>query len=350
MNAGSMKGMFFGVLGASILLVGCGGGGGGGGSTFTPPNISNTPVTIDSDNQYEVAGVAADGVSGSIDGGLGAIGVVAGGNGRSFSAFDFAKKTVLSLGDVSLTAGLDSPTGVEFTENCDVAPDGSRGTITLSTNVADLQASQSLGVGDYVSMSSSNCYDAFDGETVSGSVRMTIVSGSLDFNLADPLSAGLSIAVSFNNLRSTEMGETSIVHGDATLTASGTSFSLSGDSLYVMTVGGEAVHLTNFAISSTDFGTYESITVDATIASTEIDGVISIRTDPSDPLLEDTFASHPRAGTMIITGGSTTLTMVIQTSTSVVLYLDADGVPGTDAGYPVTVTWTEIDNGAALVP
>ena len=341
----------FGLLGATVLLTACGGGGGGGGgSTFTPPAISNTPVAIDSNNQYEVASVAEDGVSGAISGGLGAVGVAVEGGDHSFSAVDFAKKTVLSLGEASLASGVAGPVGLTVSGSCDLAPDGSRGTSTLTTNVENIESTMTVNTGDYVTLSSSNCYDSFDEETVSGSVTMTLVSGSLDFNLADPLSAGLSIEISFNNVRSTYMGVTTTVHGDATITASGSTFSLSGDSLYMMESGGEAVHLTNFSISGTDFGTYESIEVNATIASTTLDGVISISTDPNDPLLEDKFASHPRAGTMTITGGSTTLTIVVQSSTSVILYLDADGVPGTDAGYPVTVTWTEIDNGGPVVP
>lgn len=345
-----VKGVMFGMIGATALLVGCGGGGGGGSSTFAPPAISNTPVAIDSTNQNQVAGVAENGVSGAISGGLGAVGVVVDGGGQSFSAFDFIKKTVLDLGDAALAPGAVSPTGVTISGSCDLAPDGTTGTSSLTTNVADLQTTMAFNVGDYATISSSNCYDSFDGTTVSGSVTLTMVSGTLDLNLTDPLSGGgLSIQISMNNLRSTEMGVTSIAHGDVTLSASGTGVSLSGDSLYVLESGGEAVHLTNFTITSTDFGTYESITVNATIASTEIDGVISITTDPNDPLLEDTIASHPRAGTMTITGGSTSLTIVIQDSTNVVLYLDADGVPGTDAGYPMTVPWTDIDNSTATV-
>lgn len=349
MNSVMMKGAFLGMLGTMALLVGCGGGGGS--STFTPPAISNTPVAIDSTNQNQVANVAENGVSGAISGGVGAVGAVVGGGGQSFSAVDFIKKTVLGLGDASLASGVSGPTGVTISGSCDLGPDGTTGTSSLTTNVANIETTMAFNIGDYATISSSNCYDSFDGTTVTGSVTLTMVSGTLDFNLADPLSGGgLSIQISINNLRSTEMGVTTTVHGDVTLTASsGISVSLTGNSLYMMESGGEAVHLTNFAITSTDYGSYTSTSVNATIASTEIDGVISISTDPSDPLLEDTFASHPRAGTMTITGGSTTLTMVIQDSTTVVLYLDADGVPGTDAGYPATVTWTDIDNSTVIV-
>jgi hypothetical protein len=349
MNSVMMKGAFLGMLGTMVLLVGCGGGGGGG-STFTPPAISNTPVAIDSTNQNQVANVAENGVSGAISGGLGAIGVAVEGGGQSFSAVDFVKKTVLSLGDAPLASGLTGPTGLTISGSCDLAPDGTTGTSSLTTNVADFATTFAFNAGDYATISSSNCYDSLDGTTVSGSVTLTMVSGTLDFNLADPLSGGLSIEISMTNLRSTDMGVTTTVHGDATLTASSsTSVSLAGNSLYMVESGGEAVHLTNFAISSTDYVSYTSTSVNATIASTALNGVVSISTDPSNPLLEATSASHPYAGTVIVTGGTTTLTMVVQDSTTVMLYLDADGVPGTDAGYPVTVTWTDIDNSTAIV-
>lgn len=350
MNSVLMKGAFLGMLGTMALLVGCGGGGGG--STFTPPAISNTPVAIDSTNQNQVANVAENGVSGAISGGLGAIGVAVEGGGQSFSAVDFVKKTVLSLGDASLASGVAGPTGLTISGSCDLAPDGTTGTSSLTTNVADFATTLAFNAGDYATISSSNCYDNIDGTTVTGSVTMTLASGSLDFNLADPLSGGLSIEISMNNVRSTEMGVTTTVHGDATLTASsGTSFSLTGNSLYLVESGGEAVHLTNFAISSTDFGSYTSTSVVATIASTTLDGVVTISTDPTNPLLEDTGASHPRAGIMTITSGTTTLTIEVIDSTyvSITLDSDSDGTPDPIVNNPATVTWTEIDNSTAIV-
>lgn len=350
MNLVMMKGAFFGLFGSTLLLVGCGGGGGGGGGeTFTPPNISNTPVTIDSNNQYEVAATAGDGITGTVEGSTGAIGVVVGGSGQPFSAFEFVEKTVLGIGDEPLESRSQTPTGLEIASSCDLAPNGSTGSSTLTTNAEDFLSTRILTAGDYVSISYSNCYDADDAETNSGKTTMSIVSGALNFNLFDPLSGTLSIAVNFENMRSAELDETSVMHGDVVMTINGGDVSMSGDSVYVMTVGGEAAHMTNFSMSSTTTGNTETTIATYTIASTEIDGVITVRTDPSNPILQDLDADNPHAGTLIITGGATTLTMIVTSTTEVSLSLDSDSNGTPDAGYPVTVTWTEIEDGAANV-
>lgn len=333
---------FFGIVSATALLVGCGGSGGGGGSTFTPPNISNTPVTIDSTNQYEVADAAENGVGGAIDGGGGVLGVVVSGGSNSFSAFDFAESTLLKYASQAVATSQANPVGIAVSQQipCD------SGSFTISANISDPDGNI-LATGDTFSMSFDSCVDNYDGSTTSGSMSFSVVSGSLDFN-ATSITSPVEIAVSFNNLQTTEMGETDVVHGGFSMSTDGTTETLSGDSLYVLETDGEAAHLTNFNITNTTANTStDTITVSLTIASTDIDGVISVQTASGAPLLQGMFDEHPSSGTLIITGGATTLTMVILSSTQVSLSLDSnsDGTP--DADYPVTVTWTEIDNGAA---
>jgi hypothetical protein len=148
--------------------------------------------------------------------------------------------------------------------------------------------------------------------------------------------------MSFNNLSSTSGGQTNMIHGGFTISTDGTTSSLSGTSLYFMS-GGESALLTNFNISGTTSGSgTETLRVSLTLASTTINGVINVVTDPTDPLVEDAFENHPHAGTLIITSGASTLTMEILGSTQVRLSLDSDG-NGIDTGYPVDVNWTDID-------
>ena len=343
MNSVMMKAAFFGMLGATALLVGCGGGGGGGaGSTFTPPNISNTPVTIDSTNQYDVADAAENGVAGAVDGGGGVLGVVVSDGGNSFSAFDFAESTLLKYASKAAAASQSSPAGVSVsvTEPCE------SGSINITANVSDPNGT-SLTSGDTFSMAFNSCVDT--GSTTSGSMTFSVVSGSLDFNSVS-ITSPVEISVTFNNLRTTEMGVTEVIHGDFNMSTDGTTETLSGDSLYVLETGGEAAHLTSFTITNTTANTTtDTVSVDLTIAGTDINGVIRVQTAAGAPLVQGMFEQHPSSGTLIVTGASSRLTMVITSSTEVSLYLDTDGDGLDDIG-PIPATWDEVDNGAATIP
>lgn len=339
-----VKSAVLGMFAATTLLVGCGGGGGGGGS-FTPPEISNTPVTIDSSNQYQVADAADNGVNGAVNGAPGVLGVVIDGNGSSFNAFDFAQSSLKKYAG-QVTLGQATPTGISQTEACDAAPGGATGSQTFSSNITDTSAT-SFGAGDYLSISFSNCYDSSDGTTTNGSMKFTIVQGGLNFSTSSTI--GLTeISANFNNLRVTDSGGTNVVHGGFSVSTDGSTESLTGDSLYVMVVGGEAVHLTNFTITNTTANTStDTISVDFTIASTDINGVITVATDPSNPLIQGITDQHPYSGTLIITGSTSKLTMIITGSNSVTLELDSNGDDVVDA--TANVTWTDIDNGALAV-
>lgn len=339
-----VKSTLLGMFAATTLLVGCGGGGGGG--SFTPPEISNTPVTIDSTNQYQVADAADNGVNGAVNGTPGVLGVVINGGGSTFNAFDFAQSSLQQYAGQVVASGQAIPAGFSADTPCDTAPDGSTGSNTVSTNV-NIETVTVASAGDYLSMSFSNCYDSADGTTTNGSMKFTMVQGGLDLS-AFSLIGLTEISANFNNLRVTEGGETNVVHGGFNISTDGTTESLTGTSLYVMKVGGEAAHLTDFTITNSTANTLtDTISVSMTIASTDINGVITVATDPSNPLVQDISEQHPHSGILFITGSTSKLTMTIIDATNVTLELDSNGDDVVDA--TANVTWTEIDNGAAAV-
>lgn len=358
-----VKGSFLGLLGGALLLAGCGGGGGGGGgSSFsftdildyggdsptelfnvapssTPSGVPTAAVTISPTNQNEVAGAAVSGVDGAIVGeAVSVLGALYARDVQSFSAFGFAEDTLFKyLGEVGAaqTAATSAKTVLSATGPCD------SGSATFSVDVANPNGG-SVEAGDSLTISFDNCYDSSDGSTTDGAMMIVLNSGSLDFN-ASSFSSSASISMSFNNLSSTSGSLANVIHGGFTISTNGTTSTLSGASLYFMSAG-ESALLTNFNVSGTTSGSgTDTLTVSLTLASTTINGLINVVTDPADPLVQDAFENHPHAGTLIITGGTTTLTMQALSSTQVSLSLDSDSNGTPDTGYPVTVNWTDID-------
>jgi hypothetical protein len=330
-----------GMLALATVLVACGGSGSD--SAFKAPTIASARVSIDATNQYQVADAADNGVGGAMTGGGSVLGVVVNGEKHTFSAYDFAKNSLLKFAPQAASAGLSTPLGVEISNTVNCAGGG---TMTVSVNINDPDSSM-LQAGDSFGLEFDNCVDTGDGTTSSGSLMFTVSSGMLDYSCAE-ICGTVTISVDFDNLRVTEMGKTDVVHGGLIMSVNGATSTLSGSSLYVMETGGEAGHLTNFTITSTTSGSMEIIDVDLTIASTDINGTVTVKTDPADPLLQMTGSERPYDGTLIITGGTTVLSMDILGTTSVNLTLDANGDGMPDSDYPLTVSWTEIDNGAAL--
>jgi hypothetical protein len=330
-----IKSTWPGILAAALVLTACGGGGGGG-SSFTPPNINETPVAISGANQNAIAQSVEGGITGTTEGGGAVFGVVIDGDGSSPSVFDFSSTKLLGLVKQGSVSSADLSAGVVQSETipCD------SGSISVSIDIAT-PASETLVAGDSASLTANNCVDNFDGTTINGGFSLTIDSGLIDFNCFASC-PDVAVSVNFNNFRITESAETLAIHGGFTMAMSETSgtASFSGTSLFLI-AGVDALHLTDFDISSTTVGVTTSSTVNMTIASTLIDGSITIAT--TDPILQDVGEQHPHAGTVVVTGAAgATLTIVYLDSTQVELTLDPDGPGGVAANAPVIVAWADM--------
>lgn len=337
MNQLFVKSKWTGLLGTALMLVACGGSGSGNrDSSFIPPDINETPVAITVDNQNAVALTADESVSGATAGGSDfALGVVVDGGGPSTNIFNLTSTTLLDYVKQGVVAGADLPAGVvqSDTINCD------SGSITLTIDMADPN-SGILVAGDSASITVNNCTNT--GTTINGSYSLTIDSGSIDTNCASSCVDDFTSTVSFNNLRVTELGSTATIHGGITLVNSDTSgtASFSGTSLFLI-AGTDAIHLTDFSVSSSTTGAITSTTVNMTVAGTQINGSITIVT--TDPLLQNEFDIHPHGGTIVVTGaGGATLTIVYLNATQVELTLDPDGAGPTLANTPVVVAWADM--------
>jgi hypothetical protein len=320
----------------TFIVIACGG---GGSDSFSPPDISNTPVALSESNQNDVIDTSS--TSTTLTTGSGSIitGVVIE-SGAGFNPVDFVSGKLLDYVFQGKADASTLPLGVEFNEsvNCD------SGSMTISGTVSDPNADQ-LSAGDTFTLSFNNCVDG--GTTVTGSVSASVSSGTV-VPLCNPFCDNFQMTINFNNLSVTDSGTTASIHGGFNMTHADSTDTVSGSSLYLIATGSEAAHLTNFNISTVTSGSLKTSTVSLTVASTQIDGLINIETADGDPLLQYTYESHPHAGTLIITGkDNSSLTIEHLSSASVQVTLDADGDSVTDDGYPVTVTWTEIDSAVA---
>lgn len=331
-----MKATFFGVLGVTALLVGCGGGGGG--DAFVPPAINETPVAITTSNQDAVALTADGSVSGAVSGGGSILGIVVNNGGPSFSTLDFITNKLLNSVVTGNAVNTALPAGVTVSATTPCTT----GNTTFTITTANDPASGIFIAGDTITATANNCFDSVDHTTTSGDFSFSIASGSLDMSCSISC-ADVAVTISFNNFRVTESGATAVMHGGITLAKAGATDSFSGTSFYVIEPSGAAVHLSNFNISGTTTGATQSTTVNMTVAGTLIDGSITIVTAVGDPLLQTTTELHPHSGTMVVTGSSgSTLTIVAVNSLEVDLTLDPDGPGGTPANATVRKLWTSL--------
>lgn len=340
MTVVGMKRISLSIIGAVFLLTGCGGGGGGGGGEdpFVAPTLSDSLVTISADNQNDVVTTVDTGVNGAKEGGSSALGVVIEGTSSTFNVFNFVSTKFSSAAEQAALTNFNVPVGASFSEDipCD------SGSMTFSAEVKNT-SSTTLTVGDSLGIRFNSCVDGTT--TTKGSLLFTITSGSLDLN-CDTGCGDVTASATIRNLRITEAGQSVAVDGGFSVAKSGNTETMSGSSLYVVVTGGEAVHLTDFTISIDSTGPFsdETSTVEMTIASSVLDGVITVTTDPAAPLVKHYYEDHPHSGKVTVTGDNGSQLLIEHLSaTSVSLTLDVDGAGPTPAEATVIVTWDVIN-------
>ena len=343
------------IISAALGLAACSSGGDGGGSGFIAPSISTQPVAITSANENDVASVAFDGSQGAL--GLSSsatdivpIAVAFNSNTTStINLYRTVRKIVDSAIDkqVNQTVTL-SVTGAEFsaTESCAYQDPFTNQTVgsgseSFRARVADFNEQtgepNSFSNGDYISVSFNNC-DYGDGVVQNGSMTMTFNS---NVSLADINAEvfSMNITASFSNYSMTSITSgAETLHGTINLAfnVSGTSvsFDMSGSSFYAVSPN-ESVHLTDFSFSASTDGINSSVQASFTIASTSLDGQITVVSQFSS-----NGAGYPTSGSMAITGDNSQLVVSVNGDGTVNVTLTVNGVVETD--YPKDVTWSEL--------
>jgi len=353
--------LHFSLLGAALGLVACSSGGDGGGGGFIPPNISTQPVAITSDNEGEVAQAGFDGAQGGM--GLASatdlvpIAAATAGSNTTSSNINLYR-TVRKFVDAAIDKQIDqtstlSVTGVEFSDSASCAYQDpvtnqtiGSGSESFRASIADFNQQtgepNSFSNGDYISVTFNNC-DYGDGVVQNGSMTMTFNSNVslMDVN-AEVFS--MNVTASFNNLSMTSITTgVETLHGTINLAfdVNGTSvsFNMSGSSFYAVS-SAESVHLTNFSFSASTDGINSSVQATFTIASTMLDGQITVESQFSS-----NGAGYPTSGSMTITGDNSQLVVSVNgdgtTATATVnVTLTINGM--VQAGYPKDVTWSEL--------
>jgi len=323
--------------GMALTLAGCGANLDGTGTTSTIEKVAipSAQTTITDSNQNTVVSETADSVDGTMGaGGLPLSAVVEQPGAAAFSIFDFAGGRALNMASQGIGQQQALPSALVLTMPCD------SGTATMTINVSDPSAT-TLQAGDSFTMSFSSCKDNTDGTTLNGSLTATLDSGTLEQGCGETVQGcgDVTLSMSFNDLQASGMGETVLADGGFTLTRVGAQDTVSGSDFYLYTTG-RGVHLSNFTITSVKGQSSESVTVSMDLASTRLNGLVTIRTTTA--LVTVNGDERPSSGVLEISGANSRLTVTALDPNSVQLDLDvgADGTIDNSA----TVTWTDIES------
>lgn len=276
---------------ATLASCGGGGGGGGGGSSGGPP--SGTPVALTTANAQPVTddvlnmSLSFISVGGSSSAGAGVVPLSAQSETRPRTRllFGVLRQHIGALGGPSPQTSPFVPAAPQPPVNCDMAPDGSTGTI-----VTDPEATSTT-------VTFSNCFSG--GETINGTVAVS--------NLASPSADTVSGHVSHNL--------TFVQTGFPTLTSSGefdishvTSGSVVTDTLSNGTIAvrldSDVATISGFNIVSTVDTSNGALTdsISGTIASTLMGGAVTVATPTAFQTAPT--AQFPNTGQLIITGAA----------------------------------------------
>lgn len=276
---------------AFAALASCGGGGGGGGGPSGPP--PGTPVALTAANAQSVTddvlntSLSFISVGGSSSAGAGVVPLSAQfkTRPRTHLLFGALREHVGVLSGSPAQTGPFVPAAPQPPVNCDMAPNGTTGTITTDPETTS------------TTVTFSNCFSG--GETINGTVAVS--------NLASP-SAGTVTGHVSHNL-------TFVQTGFPTLTSSGefdishvTAGTVVTDTLtngtITLQLDGDAANISGFNIASTVDTSSGALTdsVSGTIGSTLIGGTVTVATPTAFQTAPT--AQFPNTGQLIITGAA----------------------------------------------
>jgi hypothetical protein len=346
------------VLGVALGLNACSSGGGGGG--FNAPDIPDQPIAIDSSNEDQVAQAAFEGSNGGAGLGspvTGVIGVQTDSTGNTQGVSPSLFNRVKTLFDNAVDNNLQqngnvSVSGVQQSgsDSCGYKDPFTNeqigsGTESFRINVAagfnsTTGEPNSITAGDSVSVSFNNC-DYGDGAVQNGSMSITF-NTNISLAALNSDNYDIDISFSFNNLSTNytdvDPPYTETLHGTIsiglTVIGSSTTFDMSGDSFYAV-LPNESIHLTNFSFKATTDGVNNTVEAKFTIASTSIDGQITVAS-----YFEASGSGYPTSGYMNITGDNSQLNVEVNGDGTVNVTLTVNGA--VEAGYPKDVAWSDL--------
>ncbi len=335
------------VISSALLVTACGGGSSSGSSTPTASSVGYDGVTTAVKLSSTVASsVAKETASSMLNMDLGSttsglMNKAGDGSANHAGLGQFTSGLIdfsLSKASASSSAMLSGVTQTQTTA-CDAS-----GTVTMTVTVADAN-SQTLSAGDSISSTFNNC--SMDGTTT--------LSGGFKFVVNSFSTTSTSYKITFSNMKMAQAsGDYSLINGGFTMamsTASGTSYSMSGDALLTEDSTGGSVSqeaLTKFSLSDSEDLSYNfTADRDYTYYSSfngVTDGYIEI--DTTTPVFLYYGDSYPSSGVIVLTGAddaSIKLTIVDNTQFTIAYDLDGDGVYGNNSDPATeTVAWTAI--------
>jgi hypothetical protein len=307
-------------LGSALVLSGCGGGGGSSGAPVAVAPAS-TLSAVTATNAKQVAGNAYAGSVALTDSSapLSSMltGVSVGGAKLSVvaPAIDLIRKAYPRAAGQLLT-------GVTLTEPCTYG-----GTLTLEAN---LRNQQTISNGDSITITAKNCFE--DGNVINGTLAATM--SNITGDILNSTNWTATLDTRFSNFSVTSGTETASVDGDMKIALTQTnsttsSLTVSGKSLKLTTqrnglnVG--TFTLADYSMSGTTQGTTSRNAASFTISgSTNELGQFSYSVKNIQPFVS-AGASNPSAGSLIVTGASSSVTLTVLSVNSVRLDFSAKG-------------------------
>ena len=319
-----------------LVLSACGGGGGGsGGSGAAAPAVSTASV-ITSANANKVAGNAYAGTtaisesSPSFSSMLTRVSVGGGNIGVVRPALNLIRNVYPRPAGQLLT-------GVVMTEAC-----SGGGSVTIDARVRNEQMASN---GDTIIVTAQRCVE--DGMTINGTLSATLSNVSGD--VFNTYTWGATLDTTFTNFGVTSGNETASVNGDMKIAITQTNYSnhsmsLSGKSLQAsMQRGGvtlESFAMTNYSMTGSTNGATVSSAASFTMAgSSSALGQYSYTVKNLQPFVSNGSAM-PHAGSMLVTGNASSVTLSVASNSTVRVELSAKG----DGAITQTnnLSWTEL--------
>jgi len=297
-------------IATTISSGGGGGGGDGGGSTDPVPTTSDLlPITGDNAHDVSSALIVALGISFDIS-------EITGGE---ITGQSLAGST--RVGKLLRNESLAAIAAATIAESCLYG-----GTVTVTSTLAD---PNTLTVGDQINAVFDNC-DEGDGYVLDGQMNLTVAAIQGDI-MTDVFLLGLDITMT--DMMLTEGMETVVIDANITLTLDTLGFPVVVETLegaeLSFTMGPEVLTFTNFEhVFQVDIGMVPKailVTVNGQLDSAQLGGAIEYATTIAVEAFGD---DDPHIGQILITGGDSSVRIVINDSTSVTLEVDtnADGV------------------------
>lgn len=311
-------------------------GGSGSGGSFTPAPPAQGGLTLDITiaNGFDVSSVVITAIGISFD--LGEI------TGDEFTPQPAGQGlSILRLTRIDDLVSKPVAGDAEKPENC-----ASGGTVDVTATLAN---PNTLTVGDTITAFFDNCDDN-EGFVISGQIELTVAAIQGDI-ITDVFLLGLDVALT--DISITEGTDTVTADGDVTITVDNLDFPLSTLSLAGSELrfgaGGEVITLTNFdhslEVDANVFPDTKLAEVLGRLASQILGGTVDYETLLS---IQATGDDDPYTGEILITGAnSSTVRIVIQDSSSIVLEIDANGDGVVDDF--VDTSWAELSGESSTI-